>query len=966
MKIQLKRSNVTEANGVAKEPTALQMEYGELAVNYNTDDPAIFIKANDNTIIRIAGVGNIADDGQVEVPSSIAPPSAPLAGNLWFNPLDGRLYVYYDDGNSTQWVDASPDSWNPSVIPDPNGGDNQPGTLDDRYVQKVGDNMTGHLTLGDGTDDKISLWATTGGAQFDSNVLIGDGTVQGATDVSGLNLGSGGTLTAIKADGSTGEYFRGYTGTIKKANINAAGSLRLGTDLSAQSTTLIKLDGAVGTGEFAGDITVGGKPITSAGVQAGSIIQDSGSNIICANESSGILWKGRITGDSTETSIINADGSSKFVGDMQVGGDPLDSAGVQSGVALLAGSTKSVFATSASGTAIAIKTSGQTGSTAYIKGDGSCEFNNIKSGYLYLNENGDLGDTSDVIRVKNQAGNETFAIQAGGIAEFQASATFRDVVNVRGALDLSDNVEARFGSGDDVRIDHDGANFYIRLNSDDDLIITDENNDLFALRVDSSERRLYVYGDIYAGYNASQFQSGVGNAISTYAYDAANQTSDTWTAVTQIAADWRGKANETTNESTHHFIAQVKDRAGNRSVMSKIDVSGNYWGQGSYYAGRAVSSTTGTPISYYGRSNEGYGFVGYNGIPFATGKLYSSSYRAYVHMRPVFDDADDRKTIYGVKSDTDGVMDYDADQYLACSAMGRFDVKGQIRSGRVESDETTPNSIYAPDSWGGSHGIAAYRGNSNSYTVIYGQNTASAGSAVFRVRVNQTSDKMRFDSLGEAYTDGSWNTGSADYAEYFEWEDGNLTDEDRRALPVVLNEDGKIRVATAEDDTENIIGVISAHPAFVGDSAELSWHGLYLKDDYGMPVTEDELWLIWKKEYKDGVPINQPKANDPNTWADTDGFPLSQLAGIEAKIAEGRDLGIPRWAIQQNCIVNKPKQITAPDYDASQVYIPRSKRKEWDTVGLIGKLAVVKGSPVGARWIKMHNINDKLDRYFVR
>ena len=42
MKIQLKRSNQLDG-GSAKEPTAAQMEYGELAVNYSTSkDPAIF------------------------------------------------------------------------------------------------------------------------------------------------------------------------------------------------------------------------------------------------------------------------------------------------------------------------------------------------------------------------------------------------------------------------------------------------------------------------------------------------------------------------------------------------------------------------------------------------------------------------------------------------------------------------------------------------------------------------------------------------------------------------------------------------------------------------------------------------------------------------------------------------------------------------------------------------------------
>ena len=141
MKIQLKRSNVLEG-GAAKEPTVAQMEYGELAVNYNKDDPAIFIKDSNNNIIRISGVGNISDDGLTNVPASTTPPANPEPGNLWFNSEEGRLYVYYKDVDSEQWVDASPDSWDASAMPDLSDPDNQTGTLDDRYVNITGDNMT--------------------------------------------------------------------------------------------------------------------------------------------------------------------------------------------------------------------------------------------------------------------------------------------------------------------------------------------------------------------------------------------------------------------------------------------------------------------------------------------------------------------------------------------------------------------------------------------------------------------------------------------------------------------------------------------------------------------------------------------------------------------------------------------------------------------------------------------------------
>lgn len=74
MKIQLKRSNVLEA-GAAKKPTAGQMEYGELAVNYNTSDTAIFLKDSADQIVRVGGFKagdniNIDGDGNISADAS--------------------------------------------------------------------------------------------------------------------------------------------------------------------------------------------------------------------------------------------------------------------------------------------------------------------------------------------------------------------------------------------------------------------------------------------------------------------------------------------------------------------------------------------------------------------------------------------------------------------------------------------------------------------------------------------------------------------------------------------------------------------------------------------------------------------------------------------------------------------------------------------------------------------------------
>jgi len=63
-KIQLKKSAILNGTD-AFEPTSSQMLLGELAINYNANDPCIFFKDSDESIIRIAGknaIGNRAID----------------------------------------------------------------------------------------------------------------------------------------------------------------------------------------------------------------------------------------------------------------------------------------------------------------------------------------------------------------------------------------------------------------------------------------------------------------------------------------------------------------------------------------------------------------------------------------------------------------------------------------------------------------------------------------------------------------------------------------------------------------------------------------------------------------------------------------------------------------------------------------------------------------------------------------
>ena len=175
----------------------------------------------------------------------------------------------------------------------------------------------------------------------------------------------------------------------------------------------------------------------------------------------------------------------------------------------------------------------------------------------------------------------------------------------------------------------------------------------------------------------------------------------------------------------------------------------------------------------------------------------------------------------------------------------------------------------------------ASKGSTDSYTAnsgyfIVGSGTSDSAKAnCFRVTETNT--------YGKTYA-----TSGADYAEMFEWLDGNINSEDRIGKFVTLDED-KIKLATSSDDY--ILGIVSGNASVIGDVYDDQWQGIYETDIYGRPIYEKQ-----KRELEDGTKVY----ND---------------------------------ILKVN-----------PNYDNTQEYIPRSKRPEWDAVGLVGKLICIDDS----------------------
>ncbi|PGY32263.1 hypothetical protein COE09_32050 [Bacillus thuringiensis] len=179
----------------------------------------------------------------------------------------------------------------------------------------------------------------------------------------------------------------------------------------------------------------------------------------------------------------------------------------------------------------------------------------------------------------------------------------------------------------------------------------------------------------------------------------------------------------------------------------------------------------------------------------------------------------------------------------------------------------------------GSHIMGRYGVATEAYSWFIGSGTSSTATGL---------GAKWLASTGNMYIDGStYVAGGADYAEMFE-----VVEEPIDFGYFVTLEGEKVRKATAQDSF--ILGITSATPSVLGDSAEMSWQNKYVVDEWG------------QRQYEE-VTIPAEK--------DTEGHVM-----------------IPERVERQ------PK--INPQWDPSKMYQPRINRPEWVAVGLLGKILI--------------------------
>jgi len=195
---------------------------------------------------------------------------------------------------------------------------------------------------------------------------------------------------------------------------------------------------------------------------------------------------------------------------------------------------------------------------------------------------------------------------------------------------------------------------------------------------------------------------------------------------------------------------------------------------------------------------------------------------------------------------------------------------------------------------------------------------------------------------GDAFADGTFSNNGADYAEFFETNDGNGIDVGK----TVVLDGNKVRASTSSDDASTILGVVrpkvdGINSMIIGNTAWNSWTNKYLHDDYGRFIMEDYSVTEWVvKTYEDGTQKTESYETD--------------------KIPE--NVTVPDNAV----VKTQQRKKFNPAYDKEKEYKPRSERDEWVIIGMLGQIQVAKGQKTGDRWIKMRDISDTVEEWLVR
>jgi hypothetical protein len=246
-------------------------------------------------------------------------------------------------------------------------------------------------------------------------------------------------------------------------------------------------------------------------------------------------------------------------------------------------------------------------------------------------------------------------------------------------------------------------------------------------------------------------------------------------------------------------------------------------------------------------------------------------------------------------------------------------------------------------------------GFSNTSLFISAPSIASGTGYDFITAGNASGVAFRVRGDGTIFADVGTISSPADYAEMFEWLDGNPSAEDRVGCTVSLI-GNKIKIAEAGD---NVIGVVSGAPMIVGDAAPMRWQSAHLKDDFNRVLLEDYEVVEWIEHDAGQFHVEFDEMGKQQIVVDREG---GEIVRSYASDAIPSNVTIPDDATK----VTLQRPTENPEWDKETIYQPRTERKEWSAIGLVGKLRIKAGQVTNPNWIKMKNITDSVEEWLIK
>ena len=236
--------------------------------------------------------------------------------------------------------------------------------------------------------------------------------------------------------------------------------------------------------------------------------------------------------------------------------------------------------------------------------------------------------------------------------------------------------------------------------------------------------------------------------------------------------------------------------------------------------------------------------------------------------------------------------------------------------------------------------------------------------------------EFNFRGDGNAYADGTFNNNGADYAEFFESANGQ---ELTLGATVVLD-GNKVREATEQDPASAIIGVVrpkepSKASMVVGNTAWNKWANKYLTDDFDRYIMEDHDVVEWEEQVLEKEAVAAIEAVVDEEGNEVSPAVPAQEAVYKTKSHSYESHNIPEGITVPADAVRKTHDSKGnkfqhyklnPAWDKDAEYVNRENRPEWNIIGLVGQVKVLKGQPTNDRWVKMRDVSATVEEWFIR